>query len=222
MCFLDGAMSVALLRSDRGGAADRNAAGALVLISLAFFFYTNATEMGNASRESRENVREPARDEVRRMEAFAEDFSLTEREKEVLHVLLVSEENVQDIAEQLLISGGVYRHIASLNEKTGTKSRIGLVQFYYTYQGRTGNERKRQISKMTALLLVAALCAGCSSGGDNRAASGRNGADRSGQRTGRDSCGYSRKYEGRRRQDGCRWRAYAAFRAMLMRKQTAR
>ena len=31
--------------------------------------------------------------------------------------------------------------------------------------------RKRQISKMTALLLVAALCAGCGSGGDNRAAS---------------------------------------------------
>ena len=31
--------------------------------------------------------------------------------------------------------------------------------------------RKRQISKMTALMLVAALCAGCGSGGDNRAAS---------------------------------------------------
>ena len=31
--------------------------------------------------------------------------------------------------------------------------------------------RKRQICKMTALLLVAALCAGCGSGGDNRAAS---------------------------------------------------
>ena len=113
------------------------------MISLAFFFYTNAAEMGNAPGESRENVREPARDEVRRMEAFAEDFSLTEREKEVLRVLLVSEENVQDIAEQLLISrAALYRHIASLNEKTGTKSRIGLVQFYYTYQGRTGNEKK--------------------------------------------------------------------------------
>ena len=109
----------------------------MVLISLAFFFYTNAAEMGNASRESRENVREPARDEVRRMEAFAEDFSLTEREKEVLHVLLVSEENVQDIAEQLLISrAALYRHLTSLNEKTGIKSRIGLVQFYYRYHRR--------------------------------------------------------------------------------------
>lgn len=144
--FWMGPMSVALLRSDREVLRTGTLLVLLVLISLAFFFYTNAAEMGNAPGESRENVREPARDEVRRMEAFAEDFSLTEREKEVLRVLLVSEENVQDIAEQLLISrAALYRHIASLNEKTGTKSRIGLVQFYYTYQGRTENEKKADL-----------------------------------------------------------------------------
>ena len=58
---------------------------------------------------------------------------------EVLEVLLVSDENVQDIAETLMISrAALYRHIASLNEKTGTKSRIGLVQFYYRYHRRNG------------------------------------------------------------------------------------
>ena len=52
-------------------------------------------------------------------------------------VILVSDENVQDIAETLMISrAALYRHIASLNEKTGTKSRIGLVQFYYRYHRR--------------------------------------------------------------------------------------
>ena len=75
------------------------------MISLAFFFYTNAAEMGNAPGESRENVREPARDEVRRMEAFAEDFSLTEREKEVLRVLLVSEENVRTLRSSCSFPG---------------------------------------------------------------------------------------------------------------------
>ena len=71
------------------------------------------------------------------LEMFADSFSLTEREKEVLEVLLVSDENVQDIAETLMISrAALYRHIASLNEKTGTKSRIGLVQFYYRYHRR--------------------------------------------------------------------------------------
>ena len=68
---------------------------------------------------------------------FASSFSLTEREKEVLEVILVSDENVQNIAETLMISrAALYRHIASLNEKTGTKSRIGLVQFYYRYHRR--------------------------------------------------------------------------------------
>ena len=71
------------------------------------------------------------------LEMFASSFSLTEREKEVLEVILVSDENVQDIAETLMISrAALYRHIASLNEKTGTKSRIGLVQFYYRYHRR--------------------------------------------------------------------------------------
>ena len=71
------------------------------------------------------------------LEMFADSFSLTEREKEVLEVLLVSDENVQDIAETLMISrAALYRHIASINEKTGTKSRIGLVQFYYRYHRR--------------------------------------------------------------------------------------
>ena len=45
------------------------------------------------------------------------------------------EENVQDIAEALSISrAALYRHIAGLNEKTGTKSRIGLLQFYYGWK----------------------------------------------------------------------------------------
>mgnify|MGYP002341991875 CR=1 FL=1 len=86
--FWMGPMSVALLRSDREVLRTGTLLVLLVLISLAFFFYTNAAEMGNAPGESRENVREPARDEVRRMEAFAEDFSLTEREKEVRMKLL--------------------------------------------------------------------------------------------------------------------------------------
>lgn len=83
--------------------------------------------------------------------------------------------------------------------------------------------RKRQISKMTALLLVAALCAGCGSGGDTRTASDGTAQTEADQRTGRDSCGYSRKYEGRRRQDGCPVKMRMQLtRAMLMRKQTVR
>lgn len=74
-------------------------------------------------------------DPVEKFEAFALAFSLTEREKEVLKVLLESEENVQEIAERLAISrAALYRHIASLQEKTNTKSRVGIMQCFYNWK----------------------------------------------------------------------------------------
>lgn len=64
--------------------------------------------------------------------AFGEQYSLTEREREVLRALLSSGENVQDIAHTLGISrAAIYRHISNMNEKTETKARMGLIQFYY-------------------------------------------------------------------------------------------
>ena len=64
--------------------------------------------------------------------AFGEQYNLTEREREVLRALLSSGENVQDIAHTLGISrAAIYRHISNMNEKTATKARMGLIQFYY-------------------------------------------------------------------------------------------
>ena len=72
-----------------------------------------------------------------KFELFCDSFSITQREREVLKALLVSDENVQDIAAELSMSRAVlYRHIASLNQKTETKSRIGLMQFYYAWSGK--------------------------------------------------------------------------------------
>lgn len=66
--------------------------------------------------------------------SFASLYSLTDRERDVLQYLLVSDGSVQDIAQQMALSRPVlYRHIRSLNEKTGTQSRIGLLQFYYEW-----------------------------------------------------------------------------------------
>ena len=74
----------------------------------------------------------PEEKEEQRFAHFAEQYHLTEREQEVLQVLLESDDSVQNIAEQLYISrAALYRHITSLNEKTHTRSRVGLIQFYY-------------------------------------------------------------------------------------------
>lgn len=67
-------------------------------------------------------------------EQFCDCFSLTSREREVLQVLLTSDQGMQELASRLYISRTMlYRHIASLNEKTSTKSRISLIQFYYNW-----------------------------------------------------------------------------------------
>ena len=130
--FATGSLSVRLIQSENQMLRDGLLLVFLVLISAAFYIYSNAMRPKEKPEQEPEKTGEAGEEES--LQAFADAFSLTEREKEVLEVLLISDENVQDIAETLMISrAALYRHIASLNEKTGTKSRIGLVQFYYRY-----------------------------------------------------------------------------------------
>ena len=102
-----------------------------VLISLSIFIYY----MQNGIRQDMESI-EPQKEDLKdKFIKFSETFSLTPREKEVMMKLLTSDKSVQDIAGELYISrAALYRHIANLNEKTGTKSRVGLIQFYYEWK----------------------------------------------------------------------------------------
>lgn len=55
-------------------------------------------------------------------------YSLTQKEREVFEKLVTSEMGVQDIADEMGISRRVLqRHIASIYEKTSTKTRVGLL-----------------------------------------------------------------------------------------------
>ena len=57
-----------------------------------------------------------------KFQAFVKNYALTNREQDVLRLLLSSDESAQVIAEQLYISrAALYRYMASLNEKTETK-----------------------------------------------------------------------------------------------------
>lgn len=124
------ALSVTLLSSKDSMAIIITALVLFVLISIAI--YVCQSQFGTEETEADE---QSVIGDTEKFSAFSERFSLTDREQEVLKVLLESDENVQEIAEQLLISrAALYRHIASLNEKTETKSRIGLLQFYYSWK----------------------------------------------------------------------------------------
>lgn len=107
----------------------------LVLISIAVLVLENL-QKGQYRRYDEEKVTKSAENSNARVkvdfECFADAHHLTGREREVLQKLLVSDGSVQDIADELYISrASLYRHISSMNEKTGTKTRVGLIQYYY-------------------------------------------------------------------------------------------
>lgn len=66
---------------------------------------------------------------------FAEQYDMTPRELEVFEKLIGTEDGVQTIADEMYISRRcLQRHIASIYEKTGTKSRIGLLRCYVGFR----------------------------------------------------------------------------------------
>lgn len=66
-----------------------------------------------------------------KMSNFSEMFSFTEREAEVFSRLINTEDSVQTIAENMYVSRRTLeRYISSIYEKTGVKSRIGLLKLY--------------------------------------------------------------------------------------------
>ncbi len=142
--IITGAYSVHLLASGSHMAIIIVALVLFMLLSVGMTVYTNLMTQPPEVNKRAETDKEKETDqeaemggqitEEEKLAAFVNTYSLTQREQEVLQVLLSSDENVQNIAEQLFISrAALYRHITSLNEKTETKSRIGLIQFYYSW-----------------------------------------------------------------------------------------
>lgn len=69
--------------------------------------------------------------EKEKLQKFTELFSFTEREAEVFDCLVNTEDSVQAIAENLYVSRRTLeRYISAIYEKTGVKSRVGLLNLY--------------------------------------------------------------------------------------------
>lgn len=69
-----------------------------------------------------------------RLDGFVAAFGLTKRERDVLEALVVSNDSVQDVAAALFLSRStLYRHIASINKKTGAASRVALINFFWSW-----------------------------------------------------------------------------------------
>ena len=128
--LLIGTFSVSLLRSQSQMTLTIMAIVLFVLIGVAMAGYMNQLEV----KDGRRAVKDTMAGDEEKIVAFAGTFGFTKRELEVFRVLLVSDDNIQDIADSLYISrAALYRHISGLNEKTSTSTRIGLLQFYYSW-----------------------------------------------------------------------------------------
>ena len=70
-------------------------------------------------------------DEKEKLRRFSEMFSFTDREAEVFARLVGTEDSIQVIAESLYVSRRTLeRCISAIYEKTGVKSRVGLLNLY--------------------------------------------------------------------------------------------
>ncbi len=73
-----------------------------------------------------------------RLDAFVATFGLTERERDILEVLVVSDQSVQDIATTLFsFALHALSPISSINKKAGTASRVALINFFWSGRPRT-------------------------------------------------------------------------------------
>lgn len=105
----------------------------VIIILFVFVSIFMAIYYGKNSKKS--YVAESLESDDKKMEHFVQQFSLSKRECEVLETLLKSDKNVKEIAQELYISrAALYRHISNMNEKTDTKSREGLIKFYYQWK----------------------------------------------------------------------------------------
>lgn len=99
-----------------------------VLASVAAFIYTN---MRRSFFEKPDAKDKDKLSDGERLQKLSERFSLTPREAEVFGLLVNTEDGLQAIADGLYVSRRTLeRYVSALYEKTGTRSRVGLVSLY--------------------------------------------------------------------------------------------
>ena len=120
--------SLALLNSGNNIAITTIELILFVLASVAAFIYTNMRRSFFEKLDAKDRIKSSNSE---RLQKLSEQFSLTPREAEVFGLLVNTEDGLQTIADNLYVSRRTLeRYVSALYEKTGAKSRIGLVSLY--------------------------------------------------------------------------------------------
>ena len=122
--------SLALLHSGNNIAITTIELLLFVLASVTAFIYTNMRKDFFEGLDAKDKNK---LSDSERLQKLSEQFSLTPREAEVFGLLVNTEDSLQIIADRLYVSRRTLeRYVSALYEKTGAKSRIGLVSLYNT------------------------------------------------------------------------------------------
>jgi DNA-binding CsgD family transcriptional regulator len=108
----------------------------VIVLALLLFAVISVAAMGY-TMQRRALLEQPsaapaaAVDEVEKLRRLAETYALTERETQVFGCLVQTEDNLQTIAETMYVSRRTLeRYVSAIYEKTGVKSRVGLLNLY--------------------------------------------------------------------------------------------
>ena len=120
--------SLALLHSGNNIAITTIELLLFVLASVTAFIYTNMRKNFFEKPDAKDSNE---LSDSERLQKLSEQFSLTPREAEVFGLLVNTDDSLQIIADRLYVSRRTLeRYVSALYEKTGAKSRIGLVSLY--------------------------------------------------------------------------------------------
>ena len=126
LSLFEGFIGIAFYQVKRGGLLERFISGSIIMCMLLLLYLgrQNKSEKDPATNENVE-AEDP-------FESFCEIHNLTPRERDVMKLLLESDESMKIVSEKLGISERMlYRYMNSLYEKVGAENRAGLVKRYF-------------------------------------------------------------------------------------------
>lgn len=129
LSLFEGVIGIGFYHVQRGGLIERLIIGVIILCMF-ILLYRERTKAGDEASVSKDTGE--AEDIFDHFGDFCDLHGYTPRERDVMNLLLRSDESMKNISAALGISERMlYRYMNSLYEKTGTENRAGLVKKYY-------------------------------------------------------------------------------------------
>ncbi len=125
LSLFEGFLGIAFYHVKRGGLIERFILAGIILCIFLLLYL-------GGSRNAEEISKDGEDDEAKRFDLFCERYNFTPRERDVMRLLISSDESMKNISSELKISERMlYRYMNNLYEKTGAENRSGLVKKYY-------------------------------------------------------------------------------------------